>query len=140
VWKRLLANPSETSDISKEPGVVFGSLAKWTASGAAKYTIPLSFANLTLRGAVNYHSERYFTTRITATNEAESMKDPGYTNFSAQIILSDIDISPAKLKLAIYGDNLSNMHPVIQAIDATVFRGRSYGQGRSFGVSLKAEY
>ncbi len=140
VWKRLLANPSETSDISREPGVVFGSLAKWTASGAAKYTIPLSFANLTLRGSVNYHSERYFTSRITATNEAESMKDPGYTNFSAQIILSDIDISPAKLKLAIYGDNLSNKHPVIQAIDATVFRGRSYGQGRSFGVSLKAEY
>ncbi len=140
VWKRLLANPSETSDISHEPGVVFSSLAKWTASGAAKYTIPLSFANLTLRGSVNYHSKRYFTNRITATNEAEALADPGYTNISAQIILSDMEMEGANFKFALYGDNLSNNHPVIHAIDATIFRVRSYGQGRSFGVSLKAEY
>lgn len=139
-WQRLLANPSATSNIAGNPGVVFGGLAKWTAAGAAKYTFALPFADLTFRGAVNYHSQRYFTNVVTSTNNAEVLKDPGYTNFSAQIILSGIKVSDASFTLSVYGDNLSNKHPVLQGIDATVASGRSYGPGRTFGISLKGTY
>jgi iron complex outermembrane receptor protein len=141
-YKSFIINQN-VGDIADAPGTVFAYMSKLTAGASAQYAFePTAWGELSARVAWNYHSKRYFGNQILPTNFTEALKDPGFHEVSAQIVLADIPMSgfPGKLTASVYGANLLGKHEVLQAIDISQYGIRAWGPGRTFGVSLTGDF
>jgi iron complex outermembrane receptor protein len=142
-YQSLRLNQTATGDIAHTSGTVFGYLAKLTTGASAQYTFePMSAGTLSGRISWSYHSKRYFANQVLPTNFSAQLADPGYHDVSAQIVLADIPqhLLPGSLTASVYSSNLLNKHQVLQGIDAGIYGIKSYGPGRTFGVSLTGTF
>jgi iron complex outermembrane receptor protein len=142
-YQSLRINQTATGDIAHDPNTVFSYLAKLTMGASAQYTFePMSAGTLSGRVSWSYHSKRYFGNQILPTNFTEALKDPGYHDVSAQIVLADIPqhMFSGSLTASVYGANLLNKHQVLQGIDIGTYGVKSWGPGRTFGVSLTGSF
>jgi iron complex outermembrane receptor protein len=142
-YKELRINQLATGDIADLPTTRFGNLAKLTANAAVQYTFePTSIGELSMRVGWSYHSKRYFGNQELPTNFTSVNKDPGHHDVSAQVTLADIPtrVFGSTLTVSAYGANLLNKHEVLQGIDIGQYAVKAYGPGRTFGVSLLAQF
>jgi iron complex outermembrane receptor protein len=142
-YKELRINQLATGDIADLPTTRFGNLAKLTANASAQYTFePMSIGELSMRVGWSYHSKRYFGNQDLPTNFTSAIKDPGHHDVSAQITLAEIPapLFNGTLTASVYGSNLLGKHEVLQGIDLGSYAVKAFGPGRTFGVSLLAEF
>jgi len=142
-YKEFRINALATGDIADLPTTRFGNLAKLTTNASAQYSFePMSIGELSMRVSWSYHSKRYFGNQDLPTNFTSANKDPGHHDVSAQINLAKIPspIFGGTLTASVYGANLLNKHEVLQGIDLGSYAVQAFGPGRTFGISLLAEF
>jgi iron complex outermembrane receptor protein len=140
-YNSFFINP--TTDIANTAFVRYGNISRWTSSAAVTYNFePMPIGNLSARVNWYYHSKRWFTNSTIGDVFADTVVDPGYHDVGFQVILADIPqhFFPGNLTLEVYGTNLLDDHPVVQAIHLGTYATEAFGPGSEFGVSLEGKF
>jgi iron complex outermembrane receptor protein len=142
-YDSLRITPLATGEIANLSTTVFSNLAKVTVGALAQYSFPpTSMGNLSVRVSWSYHSTRYFGNQVLPTNFAQTLRDPGHHDVSAQVIFANLREGQlgGPMTLAVYGANLLNRHEVLIGLDAGAYGAQGFGPGRTFGVSVISNF
>ena len=140
-YKEFFLTP--TLDIADLPGAQFSGVSELTANATVQYDFePMSFGELSASLSWDYHSKRYFTIYAGNSPNNEFIKDPGFHNISAQVVLSNIRLEsvPGEYELKVFAKNLRDKYPVVRGTELTTFGSVGFGLGRTFGIGLTGRY
>jgi iron complex outermembrane receptor protein len=145
--------PAGCTPINNSAGVAVGAdcakiaqflyFPKTTAAFGGSYVFPkTSYGEFSIRADYAYRSSiQSGTFNLPSTPFQSVLKQKAYGLLSAKATLADIPLSGnVRGQISLYGENLTNKKYSFQGIDFGFMATETFGQRRTFGVELKANF